>query len=109
MKGKFVLLPFPFTDLTASKLRPALVIYEGERDVIVSFISSKVPSVPSRTGVIVEKSNPSFQVSGLKTDSIIRLDKIATISKDLVIGELGNLDGNLKLEINEKLKNIFTL
>lgn len=40
-----------------------------------TFISSKVPSAPSKTGVIIEKSNPSFQVSGLKTDSTIRLDK----------------------------------
>jgi len=42
MKGKIVLVPFPFTDLTASKLRPALIIHEGEKDVIVAFISSKV-------------------------------------------------------------------
>ena len=32
MKGKPVLVPFPFTDLTAANLRPALVIYEGEGD-----------------------------------------------------------------------------
>jgi len=43
MKGKIVLVPFPFTDLTAAKLRPALVIHESERDVIIAFISSKVP------------------------------------------------------------------
>lgn len=43
MKGKIILLPFPFTDLTSAKLRPALVIYEGEKDVIVAFISSKIP------------------------------------------------------------------
>jgi mRNA interferase MazF len=29
--------------LTATKLRPALVLFEGERDVVVAFISSKVP------------------------------------------------------------------
>ncbi|WP_321421966.1 type II toxin-antitoxin system PemK/MazF family toxin [uncultured Methanobacterium sp.] len=109
MKGKIVLLPFPFTDLTASKLRPALVIYEGERDIIVSFISSKIPQVPLETSVILEKTNPSFEVTGLKTDSIIKLDKIATILKELVIGELGELDEILTLKINEKLKNIFKI
>ena len=43
MKGKIVLIHFPFTDLTAAKLRSALVLCEGKRDVVVAFISSKVP------------------------------------------------------------------
>ena len=43
MKGKIVLVPFPFTDLTAAKLRPALVIYKGEKDVVMAFVSSKIP------------------------------------------------------------------
>lgn len=46
MKGKIILVPFPFTDLTATKLRPALVLLEGEQDVVVAFISSKVPQKP---------------------------------------------------------------
>ncbi len=107
MKGKIVLVPFPFTDLTASKLRPALIIHEGKKDVIVAFISSKVHGTISEYEVVVRKNHPEFKSTGLKADSIIRLDKVATILKDLVIGELGEIGDILKQEINEKLEKIF--
>jgi mRNA interferase MazF len=66
MKGKIVLVPFPFTDLTAAKLRPALVIYEGEKDVVQAFISSKIPSEPSEVDVLLPKEHSGFDKSGLK-------------------------------------------
>ena len=42
MKCKIVLIPFPFTDLTTTKLMSALVINEVRNDIIVAFISSKI-------------------------------------------------------------------
>jgi len=39
-KGDIVLIKFPFTDLSGSKLRPALVLVESGNDVIVAFITS---------------------------------------------------------------------
>jgi len=56
LKGKIVLIPFPFTNLTSAKLRPALVLFEGEQDVVVAFISSRVPDKPSLTDVMFDKS-----------------------------------------------------
>jgi mRNA interferase MazF len=110
MKGKVVLVPFPFTDLTAAKLRPALVLYEGKKDVVLSFISSKVPSESSfNTYIILRKIDKGFEESGLKVDSVIRLDKIATVLKDLIVGELGELTDDIKLEINKKLMILFKL
>lgn len=109
MKGKIVLVPFPFTDLTAAKLRPALVIYEGDKDVILIFISSKVPSMPSNVDVLITEKNTGLRKSGLKFDSVIKLDKIATVLKDLIVGELGELDKGLRQEVNQKLKKILEI
>jgi mRNA interferase MazF len=66
MKGKIVLVPFPFTDLTVAKLRPALVIYEGEKDAVVAFISSKIPSELSDVEILITRSHPGFRKTGLK-------------------------------------------
>ena len=109
MKGKIVLIPFPFTNLTAAKLRPALVLFEGERDVVVAFISSKVPDKPALTDVVVDKSHPEFMLTGLKLSSVIKLDKIATVLKDLVVGEIGELGKMLKKEVNSRFRKAYRL
>ncbi|MHA1552685.1 MAG: type II toxin-antitoxin system PemK/MazF family toxin [Candidatus Heimdallarchaeaceae archaeon] len=109
MKGKIVLLPFPFTDLTKAKLRPALIIFESPKDVIVTFISSKIPAKILDTDILLATDHKDFQLSGLKVDSVIKLDKIATILKDLIIGEIGEVGSDLKKEINSKLNKIIQL
>jgi len=109
MKGKIVLVPFPFTDLTLTKLRPALVIHESENNVILAFITSKIPTKISDTDVLLTKEHPSFGKTGLKTDSLIKLDKVVTVLKDLIVGEIGEIDDTLKDEINAELQNIFKL
>ncbi|MFP3899186.1 MAG: type II toxin-antitoxin system PemK/MazF family toxin [Dehalococcoidia bacterium] len=109
MKGKIVLVPFPFTDLTAAKLRPALVIYEGPRDAVIAFISSKVAPERPEASVVITKQRASFQDTGLKMDSVINLDKLATVLKDLIVGELGELDEQLRQEVNERLQILFQI
>lgn len=53
--------------------------------------------------VVVEEAHPDFRITGLKVSSVIRLDKVATILRDLVIGEIGEIGGTLKSEINSRL------
>jgi mRNA interferase MazF len=76
--------------MTSTKLRPALVLHEGERDVVVAFISSRTAN-RTAVDVLIREDNSEFKKTGLKLSSAIRLDKIATISKNLVLGEIGEI------------------
>jgi len=110
MKGHFVLVPFPFTDLTASKLRPALVLHTNRDDVVLAFISSRIPAgeLPP-TSILLDRSHSEFEMSGLKTDSIIRIDKIATVLSSLIIGELGVAGPNIRETVNRVVADVYRL
>ncbi len=109
MKGKIIVVPFPFTDLSSIKRRPALVIHETKYDIVVAYISSNMPSIPSPEDVLITGSRSSFALSGLITDSVIMLDKLATVEKALIICILGEVDDDLKVEINPKLAACYRL
>ena len=107
MKSKIVLVHFPFTNLSGSKLRPALVIHEGEQDVIVAFISSKIPSSLQKSDLLITTDHPAFRSTGLKTSSVIKFDKIATVSKILIEGEIGEVLLSLTDECNDIMHHLF--
>ena len=109
MKGKIVVVPFPFTDLSLIKRRPALVLHETKYDIVVAYISSSIPSTISSEDVLVLQSRASFARTGLLSDSVIMLDKLATVEKALVIRILGEVDDELKAEINPKLAECYRL
>jgi mRNA interferase MazF len=103
-KGDIVLIPFPFTDLSGLKNRPALILIAGETDITLSFITTQL-KWEEPLDVIIE---PSFE-NGIKRTSIIRLSKLATLDKDLVLGKLGNLSQTEMATVNKNLIKIFKL
>jgi len=108
MKGKIVLIPVPYTDLTAAKLRPALVIFEGKQDLIAAAITTSLANA-TEFDIFISKKNPDFNKTRLKAPSVLKLTKISTVRKDLAEGELGDIQGNLRDEVNENLKRIFEI
>lgn len=98
------MIPFPFTDLGGSKLRPALVLISNERDITVAFISTQLKWQES-TDVIIRPS----KINGIKKDSIIRLSKIATIDRSLAIGHIGELETEYLKQVNVNLSLLFKL
>ena len=104
VKGDIVLIPFPFTNLTGTKLRPALVLASTNLDVIVCFITSQSHRV-ELTDVHLK---PNL-ANGLKLESVVRTSKIATLDKSLVTGLLGNLTQHELSQIDQSLKTFFQL
>ena len=89
--GAVILVPFPFTDQTQSKQRPAVIVsaarYHAERpDLILMPITSQVRS-PAAFG---EASVHDWQSAGLLKPSVIK-PVIATLAQTLVIKVLGQL------------------
>ena len=103
-KGDIVLIPFPFTDLTGNKLRPALVLLSGSVDVTVAFITTQLRWKESSDVIL----SPTEQ-NGLKQESLIRLAKLATLDSNLVDGLLGEIDPAKIIEVNRNLKDLLKL
>ena len=102
-KGSTILVHFPFTDLSSTKLRPALVLYEGHLDVTIAPMTTQRPDPPLSSDLLICKSTPSFRTAGLKAESWLLIDKIATLEKTFVVGILGEADEDLKREVNKKI------
>ena len=87
-----ILIDFPFTIPTISKVRPAAVLAETEdqyKDLLVCAISSVVPSKLSTREILIKKEDPVFEATGLRVDSVIKVDRIATLGKSDVIVKIG--------------------
>jgi mRNA interferase MazF len=85
------------------------MIAEAREDVIIAFISSRLTNLTDSC-ILINDENPGYKATGLKTASILRLDKVATIARDLLMGEIGEVIGPLRDEINKKLsRDISTL
>ena len=89
-KWEIVLVPFPFTDLTNTKKRPALIIspdeYNEKLDVVIVFITSKL-DLKHRIG---DYQIQEWEKSNLPKPSMLRM-KFATIDKSIILKKLGKL------------------
>ncbi len=109
MKGDIVFVRFPYTDLSLTKPRPALVLHEERDEVVLAYISSRVPVLPSDTDVLVLRKEPFFEATGLKRDSVIKLSVLTTLKNWFIEGLFGEVDETLKDEINARLASCYRL
>ena len=103
VKGDVVVIPFPFTDLSGNKKRPALVlaVLPGD-DIIVCQITSKSKSDP--LSLSLEASD--FISGSLPIASFIRPNKIFTSDKNLILSVAGHLS---EAKIHDVLNAVITI
>ena len=106
VKGDIVVVPFPFSDLTGHKRRPAFVISSlpGD-DLIVCQITSQHKADP--WALPLAKSD--FETGHLPVDSFIRPNKIFTASQSLILYAAGHLSQAKVNEITSTVINIISL
>lgn len=103
-QGDIVLVPFPFTDLTGSKIRPALVQITTSLDVTLAFITTQL-QWQEPTDIVLMPND----LNGLKKASLVRLSKLATIDSKLISGRLGKLSSSDLRLIHQNLHVLFQL
>ena len=104
IKGDILLVPFPFSDLTGSKTRPALILAVKDSDIIVAFISTQLHR--KEEDDIYLKPNDD---NGLKKDSFVRLTKVATLDKELALGRIGTINSETIRQVNSSLRKILQI
>ena len=92
--GSVVLVPFPFSDLSQSKRRPAVVLAGAERG---DWILCQVTSKPYADARAVELTDNDFVQGSLRITSYARPAKLFTAHESLFVSEVGVLSvGSLK-------------
>ena len=108
LQGDVVLVPFPYTDLSAAKQRPALVLsnasFNGGPDVVVCAMTSNVAD--SKHSVLV---GPQDLESGtLRTASRVKIGKVVTLEKSLIRKRFGRLHARAFAQVMREFEALFS-
>jgi mRNA interferase MazF len=112
VKYKVVLVPFPFDDFLGKKVRPAVCLTNEigpYQHVILAFITSRIPDTINETDIIIESTDPDFALAGLRVSSTLQLHRLMTISKSMLLRELGELSPTMIQKVHDRLHILFEL
>ena len=105
---EIVLLPYPFSDLEGTKVRPALVVSNNffnkkSDDCIMVPLTTVIKDEPY--SILINQEDLS---SGkLLKPSRIRVDKIFTVEKDIVVMKIGIISDSTFTKIKEEIIKLF--
>ena len=112
MKYQIILVPFPFDDFSATKVRPAVCLTNkigSYNHVVIAFVSSQAALANEPSDLVLLDTDAGFPATGLKQSSAIRLHKMVTIPSKAILRILGKLPTAFQPILSQKLKTLFDL
>ena len=101
--GSVVLVPFPFSDLSQSKRRPAVVLAAAEHG---DWILCQVTSKAYADARAVELTDDDFAQGSLRLTSYARPAKLFTAHESLFVSEAGVLRGESLKRITDEVVSV---
>lgn len=101
--GAVVLVRFPFSDLSQTKLRPAVVLADTGRG---DWILCQVTSKPYGDTQAIRLDDRSFSAGSLRVLSYARPGKLFTANQDLLISEVATLKSQTSKQIVDAVVNL---
>ncbi len=106
------LASFPFGDAPGMKLRPVLALtgpLGSVPEILVAYVSSVIPNPLLPTDIVLDPTLPEHASTKLKTKSVLRLHKLATIHVRNIARRLGSLPPTVATEVNHRLRRLLDL
>lgn len=103
VKGDVVIVPFPFSDLSQAKRRPALVVANLRGD---DLILCQITSQAKSDNYAVAVTNDDFTSGGLNKNSNIRPNRLFTADRGIIFYKAGELKVDKIKEVIDKIINI---
>jgi mRNA interferase MazF len=109
-RGDVVLVPFPFTDLSSVKQRPALVVSADafnmvRNDVLVVAITSQIPTSMDADEFLIPPAD--LVTCGLPKPSILKLTKLVALHQQLIVKRIGTLPANTLTQVLTRMRQLF--
>jgi mRNA interferase MazF len=100
VKGDVVVVPFPFSDFTQAKRRPALVVVDLEGDDI---ILCQITSQLNKDNYSITVNKNDFKAGNLKQISNIRPNRIFTADTSIILYKVGTLKRRMIDRVIDKI------
>ena len=106
VSGDIVVIPFPFSDLSSSKKRPALVLsqIQGDDIILCQITTANRPDIYT-----INLAQKDLTEGNIKIRSIIRPNRIFTADKSLIVYKIGIINNEKLIEVKQKISIIFGL